>query len=95
MFENITYNIFQGGKKLDSGCIDHNSPCITSKSIGVLPNSTENYQIDVDVDTTKDPSKQFIFNGTYYYHFPNSHAIGQGFSYNATKEPCLITSLKC
>ena len=95
MFENITYNIFQGGKKLDSGCIDHNSPCITSNSIGVLPNSTNSYEIDADVDTTQDPSKQFIFNGTYYYHFPNSHALGQGFSYNATKEPCLITSLKC
>jgi hypothetical protein len=95
MFENITYNIFQGGKKLDSGCIDHNSPCITSNSIGVLPNYTENYEIDADVDTTQDPSKQFIFNGTYYYHFPNSHALCRGFSYNATKEPCLITSLKC
>ena len=59
MFENITYNIFQGGKKLDSGCIDHNSPCITSNSIGMLPNSTENYEIDADVDTTHDPSKQF------------------------------------
>ena len=96
MFENITYNIFQGGKKLVSGCIDHKSPCISSNSIGVLPNSTENYNIDNQVNTAQNPSKEFIVNGTYYYHFfPNSKSVGQSFSYKHTRESCSIISLEC
>ncbi len=96
VFENITYNIFQGGKKLVSGCIDHKSPCISSNSIGVLPNSTGSYNIDNEVNTAQNPSKEFIVNGTYYYHFfPNSKSVGQSFSYKHTRESCSIISLEC
>ena len=95
MFENITYNIFQGGKKLVLGCIDHKSPCISSNSIGVLPNSTTIMILMIRSILRKIQVRNSSLMARTIIIFPDSHLLGQGFSYNATKEPCLIISLKC